>query len=175
VSDASDATVPPLGGSPRGAGRGGAQDGGVSGWAHPDEARIAALSAAAVDARTRAWAPYSRFQVGAALLCEDGTVVTGCNVENASYGLTVCAERTALLKAVSEGHRRFVAIAIATDMPEPATPCGMCRQAMAEFADDLPIYLVNPAGARRTFSLAALLPGAFKPEALLQWQAERAT
>ena len=172
----SGATVPPPGGSPRGAGRGGAQNGDVTiGVNDLDEARIAALSAAAVDARTRAWAPYSRFQVGAALLCEDGTIVTGCNVENASYGLTVCAERTALLKAVSDGRRRFVAIAIATDMPEPATPCGMCRQAMAEFANDLPIYLVNPAGVRRTFSLAALLPGAFKPEALLQWQAERAT
>lgn len=132
-----------------------------------------ALAAAALAARLHAWAPYSRFAVGAALLCEDGTIVTGCNVENASYGLTVCAERTAVLKAVSEGRRRFVAIAIATDMEEPATPCGMCRQVLAEFALELPVLLVNPAGARRTLHLSELLPGAFRPQTLLDWQAER--
>ena len=136
-------------------------------------AQMPALEAAALAARAHAWAPYSRFQVGAALLCADGTVYSGCNVENASYGLTICAERTALVKAVSEGHRRFVAIAIATDMAEPATPCGMCRQALSEFADDLPIVLINTTGARRELTLSALLPGAFKPEALLQWQAGR--
>lgn len=138
------------------------------------EARMPALEAAALSAREHAWAPYSRFHVGAALLCADGTVYTGCNVENASYGLTVCAERTAMLKAVSEGHREFVAIAIATDMAEPASPCGMCRQALAEFAEDLRIVLVNRAGLRREMTLASLLPGAFKPSALLEWQAERA-
>jgi len=132
-----------------------------------------ALIAAALAARAHAWAPYSQFRVGAAVLCDDGSVFTGCNVENATYGLTVCAERTALLKAVSEGHRRFVRIAIASDMAEPATPCGMCRQAIAEFAPDLPVVLVNPQGVRRETTLTTLLPGAFTQEALLAWRAER--
>lgn len=145
----------------------------MSDAATPPEPDLEPLIAAALAAREHAWAPYSHFQVGAAVLCDDGSVFTGCNVENATYGLTVCAERTALLKAVSEGRRRFVAIAVASDMAEPATPCGMCRQAIAEFAQDLPVVLVNPQGVRRTMSLTTLLPGAFTPAALLAWRAER--
>ena len=131
-----------------------------------DEAGIAALSAAAVDARKRAWAPYSRFQVGAALLCDDGTIVTGCNVENASYGLTVCAERHAVGQMQLQGGRpRAVAIVVDSEIPTP--PCGMCRQCMIEFASDLEIILVNPAGVVRMERLARLLPGAFLPTDLL--------
>ncbi len=135
------------------------------------EAQIPALVAAATQVRERAWAPYSQFHVGAALLCEDGTVFTGCNVENASYGLTICAERTAVAKAVSEGQRRFAAIVIVTDMDEPASPCGMCRQTLAEFAPGLPVVLAGLTGVRRDTNLATLLPGAFTPEALQRYQA----
>jgi cytidine deaminase len=145
----------------------------LSGAAPAPTPALEPLIAAALAARAHAWAPYSHFQVGAAVLCDDGSIYSGCNVENATYGLTVCAERTALLKAVSEGRRRFVAIAVASDMAEPATPCGMCRQAIAEFAQDLPVVLVNPQGVRRETTLATLLPGAFTPEALLAWRAER--
>jgi cytidine deaminase len=121
---------------------------------------------AAREAAARAYAPYSRFPVGAALEAEDGRLFTGCNVENASYGLTVCAERTALFSAVAAGCRRFKRIAIAAGTGlEPATPCGACRQVLAEFAmPDLEILLVTldrPDSLRR-FRLGDLLPHAFK-------------
>ncbi|MCS7216520.1 MAG: cytidine deaminase [Candidatus Bipolaricaulota bacterium] len=120
----------------------------------------------AVEARARAYAPYSGFAVGAALLAKDGRVFTGCNVENASYGLTVCAERVALFKAVSEGAREFVALAVACGAG-PCAPCGACRQALYEFAPDLLLILADGEGrAWRTARLAELLPHGFGPKDL---------
>lgn len=125
----------------------------------PDEKE--ALCQAALTARERAYAPYSSFRVGAALLCDDGEVALGCNVENASYGLCQCAERTAVGNAVAGGRRSFVAIAIATASSPPSPPCGMCRQVLSEFSEDLPILLVNPAGERAEVSLRAIFPTSF--------------
>ena len=121
------------------------------------------LLAAAEAARARAHAPYSNFHVGAALLCEDGTIQPGCNVENASYGATICAERTAVAAAVAAGRRRFVAIAVAGPPGIALTPCGICRQVLAEFSSDGALRVVtrNAAGAPSAASLAALLPDAF--------------
>ncbi|MBO4854407.1 MAG: cytidine deaminase [Oscillospiraceae bacterium] len=119
------------------------------------------LCQAAVHMMERAYAPYSRFPVGAALECADGTVFTGCNVENAAYGDTICAERTAICKAVSEGHRDFVRIAIAGKGDDFCVPCGTCRQVMQEFAPDMEIICLNGAGESRTFSLRELLPFGF--------------
>jgi cytidine deaminase len=130
----------------------------------PDDATLDDLAARALVARGRAYAPYSRFLVGAALLCDDGAIIEGCNVENASYGLCICAERTAVAAAVAGGRRRFQAIAIATASTPPATPCGMCRQVLAEFTpvdSDLVIVLVNDAGDRVQTTLRALFPGVF--------------
>jgi cytidine deaminase len=134
----------------------------------PPEAAIdwEGLVAAAAAARERAYAPYSRFLVGAALLDDEGRVHPGANVENASYGLAVCAERSAIFAAVSRGVRRFVALAVVTDLTPPATPCGACRQVLREFAPDLRIVTANPAGERRFTDLATLLPDSFGPEAL---------
>lgn len=122
-----------------------------------------ALLKAAADARQTAYAPYSGFTVGAALLDEDGNVYTGCNVENASYGETCCAERVAIFKAVSNGSSRFKAIAVVgapkdASPDKPCTPCGSCRQVMAEFCDDDTVVLSN--GWETT--LGALLPEAFR-------------
>lgn len=125
--------------------------------------RPARLEDAAIAVRTLAYAPYSDFAVGAALEAEDGRVFTGCNVENASYGLTHCAEQVAFTKAISEGARRFTRIAIATHTDPPGVPCGICRQMMVEFCDDLEIILVNPAGQSRRVRLVDLLPQAFRP------------
>ncbi|MBZ4419599.1 cytidine deaminase [Myxococcus sp. RHSTA-1-4] len=112
--------------------------------------------------RSRAHAPYSRFPVGAAVLYSDGAVVPGCNVENATYGLTVCAERNALAAGVAQGHGRPVAVAIVVDTPEPCPPCGMCRQVMAEFASaDLPVRSRTPKGGEARYTLGELLPHAF--------------
>ena len=120
------------------------------------------LGQAAIKASRRAYAPYSEFQVGAALLTEDGVVVRGCNVENASFGLCVCAERNALTAAVARGQRRFVALAVATPGETPAPPCGLCLQMLAEFCADLEILLINTEGKTRRTSLAALMPNAFR-------------
>jgi len=125
------------------------------------------LIQAARDARDRAYAPYSRFRVGAALVAADGTVYTGCNVENRSFGLTVCAERVAVAKAVADGKKSFRALAVVTDTAPPATPCGMCRETLAEFAADLPIMVANLAGERREYRLRELHPAPFEwPEEL---------
>ena len=112
------------------------------------------------------YVPYSRFPVGAALLCDDGTVFTGCNIENASFGPTICAERTAVAKAVSEGHRDFVRIVIAGRSRELCVPCGVCRQVLREFAPNIEIICLNGAGEERTFTLEELLPHSFGPEYL---------
>ena len=113
-------------------------------------------------AMARAYAPYSGFQVGAALLAESGAVYLGCNIENSSYSPTICAERTAFAKAVSEGERAFTAIAIAGRSRELCVPCGVCRQVMREFCfDDFRILLGGADGAIRAFTLAQLLPESF--------------
>ena len=116
----------------------------------------------AADAKEKAYVPYSGFHVGAALLCKDGTVFTGCNIENSAYGPTNCAERTAIFKAVSEGYREFQAIAIISDSKELTSPCGVCRQVMAEFCEpDFEVIMVNCEGDYKTVTLEELLPYAF--------------
>lgn len=119
------------------------------------------LAQAALAAREHAHAPYSRFRVGAALEDDAGRIHTGVNVENATYGLTVCAERVAVFKALSEGARRFRRIAIAADAPTLTPPCGACRQILWEFCGDLEITLVNPAGASETLQLKDIFPRPF--------------
>ena len=121
------------------------------------------LFAAAADARANAYAPYSKFEVGAAVYVQGGEIAAGCNVENASYGLSVCAERNAIACAIARyGRRRLLAVAIVTDTPEPSPPCGVCRQVMAEFAKpDLPVRCRNVEGKERRFTLGRLLPHAF--------------
>ena len=110
----------------------------------------------------RAYVPYSHFPVGAVLECADGSVFTGCNVENAAYGPSICAERTAVVKAVSEGHRDFARIAIAADTEQFCPPCGVCRQVLSEFAGgELEVVLVNNRGEMRTLTLTDLLPYRF--------------
>jgi cytidine deaminase len=125
---------------------------------------VSDLLAKAQSARVFAYAPYSGFRVGAALRTAQGDVYTGCNVENASYGLTVCAERAALFKAVCDGKREFSALAVVVDADaeDLATPCGACRQVLAEFAEDLVIVLGNLSGAVETYGLKQLFPSPFK-------------
>ena len=126
-----------------------------------DQATIARLVEAAQRARQAAYAPYSHFAVGAALLTRSGQVVTGCNVENASFGLTVCAERVSIWKAVSEGETDFLALAVVTSID--GSPCGACRQVMAEFALDMPVIIADLQQIHRIATVAELLPGAFTP------------
>ncbi|HXF04158.1 MAG TPA: cytidine deaminase [Blastocatellia bacterium] len=115
----------------------------------------------AMHARQRAYAPYSGFAVGAAVLAASGRVITGCNVENASYGLTICAERVALFKALSEGIRDFRKLAVVTDTGELTFPCGACRQVLWEFSPDLVVIVANLRGERQTHLLRDLLPAPF--------------
>jgi cytidine deaminase len=122
----------------------------------------------ALKVRELAYAPYSNFKVGAAIVTEDGEIFTGCNVENASYGLTICAERAAIFKAVSEGRRNFSFLVVVTDTKEPAAPCGACRQVIREFSKNLDIVMVNLEGKRVVKSLEELLPASFGPEDLLK-------
>ena len=112
----------------------------------------------AKQARRRAVAPFSGFKVGAALLTRAGEIVTGCNIENASYGLTLCAERTAVFKAVSEGLRRFHAIAVVADSERVAAPCGPCRQILWEFCGDIWVHMENLRGVKNTLRMSELLP-----------------
>lgn len=127
----------------------------------------------ALEAKMRAYAPYSHFQVGAALLCKDGAVVSGCNIENASYGATNCAERTAFFKAVSEGRKEFRAIAIVggrerESITDYAYPCGICRQVMKEFCNrDFVIIVAKSVEEYEIYSLEELLPHGFGGEAIL--------
>jgi cytidine deaminase len=125
-----------------------------------DESRRRLLDAARA-VRENAHAPFSKFRVGAALETADGRIVTGCNVENATYGLTVCAERVAVFKAVSEGQRQFRRIAIIADTEEPTPPCGACRQILWEFGGDLEVILANLTGEKARYSLRELLPHPF--------------
>ena len=122
-----------------------------------------ALHAAAVAAMRCAYAPYSSFPVGVAALVDDGRVVSGCNVENASYGLTVCAERIAIFNAVAAGETRLQRLAVVADSSEPVAPCGACRQVMAEFGVRQ-IFMYNTAGQCKTVELSDLLPYAFGPQ-----------
>jgi cytidine deaminase len=121
---------------------------------------ISSLIEAATGVRSLAYAPYSRFFVGAALLTSEGRIFRGCNVENISFGLTLCAERGALVAAVADGVQTFRAIAIVADTDTPISPCGACRQVLAEFAPDLLVISANLKGRTETFSLADLLPRA---------------
>ena len=123
------------------------------------------LIAQAITARERAYAPYSHYRVGAAVLTADGRVFTGCNVENAVYPLTICAERVAITKAISEGAREIVAVAVVTE--NGGTPCGSCRQVIREFGQpDTPIYVAQPDGHYRQFTLEHLLPESFSADDL---------
>ncbi len=124
------------------------------------------LVSAAKKAKERAYAPYSKFKVGAALLAKSGKVYTGCNVENASYGLTCCAERNAVFEAVGRGERNFVAIAIVSDSPEPTAPCGACRQVLNEFAPEMEVIMAGAKGQVKTRKLKELLPDSFGPKSL---------
>ncbi|MEH7453553.1 cytidine deaminase [Gottfriedia sp. NPDC057948] len=121
----------------------------------------------AIKARLNAYVPYSKFQVGAALLTKDGQIIRGCNIENASYGLTNCAERTALFKAYSNGITEFSAVAVVADTEGPVAPCGACRQVLFELAGpDTVVYLSNLNGAIQETTVKELLPGAFTSEDL---------
>lgn len=119
----------------------------------------------AIEARQNAYAPYSHFAVGAALLTESGRVYTGCNIENASYGLTCCAERNAIFAAVGAGERRFKMLAVAADSPEPVAPCGACRQVIAEFGIPL-VVMGNLKEATKTMTAEELLPYGFGQESM---------
>ena len=125
-----------------------------------------ALFAAADAARKRAYARYSKFHVGAAILCDDGSIIGGCNVENASYGLTLCAERSAISRMVYEG-KKLVAVAIVVDSQRPTPPCGMCRQVMAEFGPaPMEVRSRTLGGHEEKYTLGGLLPHAFTPDFL---------
>jgi cytidine deaminase len=126
-----------------------------------ETAADAGLVMAATDARARAHARYSGFKVGAALETSDGEVVTGCNIENATYGLTLCAERVALVKALSEGKSIFTRIAVVADTPDPTPPCGPCRQLLWEYCGDIEIIMANLAGPTARLRLSMLLPMPF--------------
>ena len=131
------------------------------------------LASLAIEAMSRAYAPYSGYKVGAALLCADGTVYQGCNIENGSYGATNCAERTAFFKAVYDGHREFTAIAVCGGkdgvISDVFPPCGICRQVMREFcANDFRVYLVGKDGVCTERTLSQILPDSFRPQTHMQ-------
>ena len=119
------------------------------------------LFIAAAASRNKAYAPFSGFKVGAALETDGGVIVTGCNIENATYGLTVCAERVAMFKALSEGHRTFTRVAVVADTDEPTPPCGACRQILWEFGGDLEVLLANLTDEKGAHRLRDLLPMPF--------------
>jgi len=129
---------------------------------------VDALVREAIAAREQAYAPYSDFAVGAALLTASGRIFHGCNVENASYGLSLCAERVAMFAAVAAGERGFIALAVVADTAREVSPCGACRQVMVEFNPDMPVILANLRGAVHVVTAGELLPGAFTAEDLGQ-------
>jgi cytidine deaminase len=131
------------------------------------------LALEAKKAKKRAHAPYSRFRVGAALLTKDGKVYTGCNIENSSYSLTICAERTAIFKAYSEGSTRFKAIAIASDDAKFTPPCGACRQVLLDLAGNIDFVMIDSKNRLKVVKLKSLLPMAFTPSYLIQVQRPR--
>ncbi|CAO3647701.1 unnamed protein product [Cunninghamella blakesleeana] len=119
----------------------------------------------ALEAKNTSYSPYSKFRVGAALLTKDGTIFKGCNIENASYGGAICAERTAYVKAISEGYKEFIGLAVSTDQDEFVSPCGICRQFISEFGPStLPVYLLNTKGEYKLTTLNELLPFSFSLE-----------
>jgi cytidine deaminase len=119
----------------------------------------------ALEARQRAYAPYSRFTVGAAIRAKNGSIFSGCNIENGSYGLTICAERVAIFKAVSAGVREFEALAVVADLKGPVSPCGACRQVLAEFQPDLTVIMSNTRLEKTIMKVSELLPYMFtKPQ-----------
>jgi len=126
------------------------------------------LIEAAKGARERAFAPYSNFKVGAALQTKSGKIFTGCNIENASYGLTICAERVAIFKAISEGEKEFINLAVVADTENLTPPCGACRQIIWEFCGDVPVTFSNLEGKTETLLMKELLPRAFDSEFLKQ-------
>jgi cytidine deaminase len=126
-----------------------------------NEVQWSALARAAKAASANAYARYSGFRVGAAVLTADGAIAGGCNVENASYGLTVCAERNAVFRAVADGAKAVTALVVYTPTPQPVTPCGACRQVLAEFGQDAIVRCICDGPGVREFTLAELLPGAF--------------
>jgi cytidine deaminase len=130
------------------------------------ESQLEALAGAAREASARAYCPYSRFRVGAAVLTEEGDVIAGCNVENASYGLTICAERNAVFHAAALGRRAVRAVAVYTPTQTPTAPCGACRQVLNEFGPDALVYCLCDGPATIRTTLAALLPEAFGPRNL---------
>jgi cytidine deaminase len=132
----------------------------------PSAAALADLARLAAAARDRAHAPHSRFPVGAALRVSTGEIVTGCNIENASYGLSMCAERVAVFKAVSEGLRGFDAIAVVADAPRPTPPCGPCRQILWELCGNVTVHMATLKGRSRTVRLRELLPMPFDETSL---------
>ena len=131
-----------------------------------DATTLAALRAAAFAAMERAYAPYSRFHVGAALLTPEGEIISGCNVENSSYPAGTCAERTAVGAAVAAGHRQFTHVVVATEADHPTPPCGICRQVLQEFAPGCRVISVTRAGAVAEWDLSELLPSPFMPSSL---------
>ncbi len=118
-------------------------------------------------ARKKAYTPYSKFKVGAAVLSVDGKIFSGCNIENASFGLAVCAERVAIFKAISEGSTKFKAIAVIGDTDKPCSPCGACRQVISEFGEDIPLIMANLKGDVKIKKIEELLPEAFGKNDLL--------
>lgn len=135
----------------------------IMGAYYPGDKELEKLVKAAQAMCDKAYCNYSKVRVGAALLCADGTIITGCNVENASYGLTICAERTALVKAVSEGHRTFKAIAVASNMNDFTMPCGACRQFIVEFGANIMVHSAATDGRVMTKRIDELLPFFFGP------------
>ena len=152
--------------SAKGAGRGAGASGGsgTDGGGTGEAIDWGPLLAAANAVRERAYAPYSKYRVGAAILTSSGRVFAGCNVENVSYGATVCAERNAVFQMVAAGERELAAVAVVTQGPTPGTPCGVCRQVLAEFTRDVPVAIAaaGEKEPRSVLTLAGLLPAAFE-------------